>query len=137
MKTIQSLPRCLNAAVFSATSLAAMLASEPAQADDHLVEIQWRADGGFEYSGTIQPGKFVEVCGKLSKGTAVKWQFETSAATDFNLHYHQGKEVIFPAKVNGAEQGVATLEVMLDQDYCWMWKNKTSQPVTLKLSLKR
>ncbi len=123
--------------VIAMLALTSLCAARAARAENHIVDIQWTAQAGFEHSASIAAGKFVEVCGKLAKGSTVKWQFETSGPSDFNIHYHQGKQVVFPAKVDGAEQGTGSLSIALEQDYCWMWTNKAAQAVSVKLTLKR
>ena len=44
-----------------------------------IVDIAWGADGRFERSVSVAPGKFAEVCGKLPAGLKVGWNFEASA----------------------------------------------------------
>ena len=39
---------------------------------------------------------------------------------DFNVHYHEGKDVRFPAKRAQVSKADGTLDVSVDQDYCWM-----------------
>jgi hypothetical protein len=102
-----------------------------------IVDIGWGGDGRFVHTTTVAPSKFAEVCGPLRKGQSVEWSFEADAAMDFNIHYHQGKKVMFPAKQSAVAKGGGTLAVVSDQDYCWMWTNKSAAEVTLKLSLKR
>lgn len=116
--------------------LAAMGAGA-AMASEHIVEIAWRGDSGFEHSASIAPGKFLELCGKLSKGSTVKWQFEAAAPLAFNIHYHQGKEVVFPAKLAKADRAQDVLNVPVDQDYCWMWSNKGNEAAKVKVQLQR
>jgi len=43
---------------------------------------------------------------------------------NFNIHYHEGKKVDFPAKVDGALAAEGKLSASVDQHYCWMWANK-------------
>ena len=97
----------------------------------------WRGDSGFEHSANIAPGKFLELCGKLSKGSTVKWQFEAAAPLAFNIHYHQSKEVVFPAKLAKADRAQDVLNVPVDQDYCWMWSNKGNEAAKVKVQLQR
>ena len=94
-------------------------------------------DGRFEHRAELVPGGFAEVCGRLARGSAVRWSFDAAGALDFNIHYHQDKQVVFPVKRSGAAKGAATLKVKLDQDYCWMWTNKTTQALSLHLTLAR
>lgn len=114
-----------------------LVASSAFAANESLVEIQWNAGNGFPHSAQLAPGKFLEVCGKLSQGQTVGWQFESEAELDFNIHYHQGKDVVFPAKLAKVKQGQDQLKVAFDQDYCWMWSNKGKAAAALKLHLQR
>lgn len=98
-----------------------------------IVDIAWDTEGRFERSVSVAPGKFAEVCGKLPAGLKVGWTFEASAPLDFNVHYHVGKEVVFPSKLNAVVTAKDTLATKVDQDYCWMWSNKTAASATLKL----
>jgi hypothetical protein len=106
-------------------------------ASAEIIDIAWGPEGRFERVTTVAPGKFAEVCGRLRKGQSIEWSFESDAALDFNIHYHQGKKVVFPAKRDGTAKSGGTLVVALDQDYCWMWTNKSGAEVKLTLALKR
>ena len=90
----------------------------------------------FKTQSNIQPGKFSEVCGKLKKGNLIRWQFDSSAPLDFNIHYHEGKEIIFPYKMNAIKSAKEELLISLDQDFCWMWTNKSGEAVKLEMSLR-
>jgi hypothetical protein len=101
-----------------------------------IVDLDW-VDRSFTKEASIAPQKFLEVCGALKKGETVAWQFKGSAATDFNIHYHVGKKVSYPQKRNGVANASGKLAVPIDQDYCWMWTNKSSEPVNLSVKLKK
>lgn len=102
-----------------------------------VVDINWSGDGRFAHEGTVAAGKFAEVCGKLLAGTSVRWDFEASMPLDFNVHYHVGKEVVFPSKLAAMARAKDTLQTSIAQDYCWMWSNKSAKPATLTLNLQR
>ena len=102
-----------------------------------LVDIGWDSQSRFQHGTPITPGKFVEACGTLEAGQAVQSSFEASAPLDFNIHYHLGKDVVFPAKQAQVARGRDRPAVALTQDYCWMWTNKGAAPVTLQLQLQR
>ena len=112
-----------------------LLAWPLARAD--VVDIKWSGDGHFAHEGAVAPGKFTEVCGKLPSGTSVLWNFESSAPVDFNVHYHVGKEVVFPSKLAAVATARGTLQTTIAQDYCWMWSNKSAAQVELKVKLER
>ncbi|MED5622388.1 hypothetical protein [Ideonella sp. BN130291] len=106
-------------------------------AQAELADIEWAAGGVAAREFQVAPGKFAEWCGRLARGEKVQWKFEAAAPLNFNVHYHEGKEVRFPAKQDGVTQADGTLDVALDQDYCWMWTNKSSSAVALKARLQK
>lgn len=109
---------------------ASALAANPAFAE--LVEVQLQAGQSMDRQFTAAPGKFVEVCGKLTKGQALAWQFDASGPTDFNIHFHLGKDVKTPEKQSAVSAAKGRLLVEVDQDYCWMWTNRSAAAVTIQ-----
>ena len=106
-------------------------------AQAEIVEIRWSGDGRFEHQATVAPAKFVELCGKLPAAVRVHWGFEAAAPVDFNIHYHVGKEVVYPAKLKAVAAAQDSLLTELEQDYCWMWTNKSKVAATLSVKLQR
>lgn len=102
-----------------------------------MVPVQWDAQGQFAGEFRVEPGKFLEACEKLPRGTQVAWHFDATSPLDFNIHYHEGKKVLYPARHDGIAASSGTLDARLEQDYCWMWTNKSGSAATLKLQLKR
>jgi len=102
-----------------------------------VVDIAWDASGRFEYTGTVAPGKFAEVCGKLPAGLQVRWDFEARAPLDFNVHYHVDKDVVFPSKLSAVAMAKDTLATKIEQDYCWMWSNKSAAAANFTVRLQR
>jgi hypothetical protein len=102
-----------------------------------LMSIEWTPAGVFKRELTVPAGKFAEVCGKVPAKSAVAWNFDADAPLDFNIHYHQGKKVEYPAKLAEVSKGSDTLKTDTEQDYCWMWSNKTGKDARLMLSLQR
>ncbi len=102
-----------------------------------LIEVVWTASGRFERSVNVAPGKFAEVCDKLPAGAQVRWDFEASGRMDFNVHYHVGKEVVFPSKLAAVSNAKGSLDAKIEQDYCWMWSNKSAAPATVTVKLQR
>ncbi len=101
-----------------------------------VISFKLEANPSFKTQANIQPGKFSEVCGKLKKGNLIRWQFDSSAPLEFNIHYHEGKNVVFPYKMSAIKSGEEELLISLDQDYCWMWTNKSKEEVKLEMSLR-
>ena len=109
----------------------------PQSAAAQLVVVEWDAGGQFTKETSVPAGKFTEVCEKLVKGSTVAWSFEAGAKLDFNIHYHEGKKIHFPARKNQMTKANGTLNVKFDHDYCWMWSSKATTETALKLALKR
>lgn len=116
--------------------IAALLALLPA-ARAEIVDLRWSDSGRFEHKGPIAAGKFVELCGKLPAGLAVRWDFEADTPVDFNVHYHAGKDVSFPFKISAVTTARNTLVTKIEQDYCWMWSNTSTSTATLSVQLQR
>jgi hypothetical protein len=116
-------------------AVALLAAALPARAD--LLEIGRDPAGRMERALAVAPGKFVELCGKLNTGQTIDWSFEADAATDFNIHYHEDKQVIFPARQDQIAQARGQFVVGVDQHYCWLWRNKRTTPVQLRVMLQR
>lgn len=102
-----------------------------------VVEITWDANGRFERTLAVAPGKFIEVCGKLAADAKVHWDFTASTPLDFNVHYHLGKDVVFPSKLSAVATAKDTLAAKSEEDYCWMWSNQSATAATVKFMLQR
>lgn len=101
------------------------------------VDIVWDTAGRFERTLNVAPGKPIEVCGKLPARTKVRWDYRAAVPLDFNVHYHVGKTVVFPAKRAAATAAQGRFDTKIEQDYCWMWTNRSIEPAALSLKLQR
>jgi len=126
----------MQTARFAMTAIALVTASQ-AFAASHIVEIAWSRDGAFAHGAIVEPGKFVELCGKLALGDVIRWEFAASVPVDFNIHYHVGKEAEFPAKAAGLTSADGVLAPASKQDYCWMWSNKSAQGLELTVQMSK
>ena len=117
------------------TAAALLLFATTAQAE--VVDIAWDASGRFERVLDLAPAKFAEVCGRLTKGQSIAWSFKSGQPLSFNVHYHEGKNVVFPVKKDRTAELDGELEVSVDQDYCWMWENPGGAGTTFTLVLRR
>ena len=96
-----------------------------------------------EFSVTIKPGKIHEECIELKKDTEIAYRFKASQPVPFNIHYHVAKDksdskeekVEFPVKIDKIDTKDDVLRVAVDQHYCWMWSNKTTESVSITGSL--
>ena len=116
-------------------SVATLVSAPVARAE--IITITWEKAGRFGRVFAVMPGKFLEVCGKLSKGESVAWSFRAGAPVDFNVHYHEGKQVVYPDKRDASVSAHGNLAVAVNQDYCWMWSNKGQASVTVSLDMSR
>lgn len=135
MQLFRSTKRC-NRLLAVSSVLALSAHTLPALAAD-IVEIAWDSNGRFERSVTVPPAKFAEICGKLPAGLNLRWAFDASTPLDFNIHYHVGKEVLFPAQLKAVAAVQDTLDTRIEQDYCWMWSNKSKLPATVTVKMQR
>ncbi len=108
----------------------------PIAASADIVEIKWTGDT-FVHKAGIAPKKFLELCGKLKKDDGVIWQFKGSAPTDFNIHYHVGKDVSYPVNRKDVALADGMFLVPVDQDYCWMWSNGSAQAIDIQVELRQ
>ena len=115
--------------------VAFMLCAGMAQAE--VIDLHWQDGGRFERSLAIAPGKFVELCGPLEAGQAIRWSFKADRALNFNIHYHVDQDVRYPAKKDQVASLQGDLAVDTQQDYCWMWVNKAKTATKLTVSLIR
>ena len=120
-----------------AITVALVLSGAPFLATAEIADLQWDTAGRAERTFDVAPAKFVELCGKLPAGAKVRWQFEAAAPLNFNVHYHVGKEVRYPARADQVRMSSGELHAAIEQDYCWMWTNKTPSPVALSVKLSR
>lgn len=114
-----------------------LLASASSVTQAELTEIQWESAGRFEKTSVLPPGKFTELCGRLSKGQKVAWSFKSNEPLNFNIHYHEGENVTYPVKQTGSTAAEGTLDVSQSQQYCWMWSNKGATPASVSVLLLR
>src|SRR5436190_9388967 len=77
------------------------------------------------FSATVNPGGVHEECVKLAKDESRRFEWAATAATDFNIHYHDGPEVFYPVKKDGVLKDKGTFSAKIAQEYCWMWTAKT------------
>jgi hypothetical protein len=108
----------------------------PVAASAEIVDIKW-TDGTFAHKTSIAPTKFLEVCGKQKTGDVVQWKFIGNAPADFNIHYHVGKDVSYPENRKAVASAEGSLVAPLDQDFCWMWTNKSAQVLALDVKLQQ
>ena len=128
--------RQVPASAFAAIVTAVVLiAGGPARAG--MLEFAWSTAGTDERSVEVAPGKFAELCGPLAAGQSVAWRFESDRPLDFNIHFHVGKKVRYPARSPRVRASSGSLAARSAQDYCWMWTNPSAEVARLQFRLQR
>jgi plastocyanin len=119
---------CVLLGVFTGSTMSAHAAD--------IQTIEWNADKAATHQFTLAPAKFAELCGKVEAGDTVAWRFESSQATDFNIHYHAGKKVVEPVSLDKVMQTSGSIAATSTEEYCWMWTNTSkTTPARLEVTL--
>lgn len=101
-----------------------------------LIEVKLAPGTVIDKRLVVAVGKFAELCSPLKQGQVVLWQFGADAASDFNIHFHVGKKVEYPEQRRNIKEADGRLVIDVDQDYCWMWTNRTGSPIAVDVTLK-
>ncbi len=80
----------------------------------------------------IAAGKVGEICMPLQAGDTLAWEWQASAATDFNLHQHVDKQVLMPVKRQAVKQDRAQHQVDRRNEWCLMWTAPAAQAATVE-----
>jgi hypothetical protein len=100
-------------------------------------EIRWTANDTFAHTLTVAPGKSAELCGPIEPRLPVEWHFSADGPLDFNVHRHSGDEVIFATKSFLTREQKGKLAPTFGFEWCWMWTNASTAPVTVQVDLNR
>ena len=122
--------RCAAGLAFGVTALVM-----PATAA--VIEFRLAAGQSFERRWAVEPGGVVEMCGPLRGGQVVVWRFDAGGRLDFNIHFHVDDQVSTAARHDGARSASGRLVVAVDQDYCWMWTNRSDRKVSARAPARR
>src|SRR5689334_10222360 len=76
------------------------------------------------FSVTLAAGKVHEECLPIAAGAKSGFHWKSSAAVDFNIHYHKGPEVFYPVKKDRSSGDRGTFAAKTAEEYCWMWTAK-------------
>ncbi len=89
-----------------------------------------------ETGGTIriEGHSAYEDCFTMKPGDSMDYAFESQGPLDFNIHYHEGGQVIYPVSKTGVTSEKGTCEAETTNYYCLMWTNPHGKPVWLGYS---
>ncbi|MBN8490057.1 MAG: hypothetical protein J0M00_01315 [Burkholderiales bacterium] len=79
------------------------------------------------------PRDFVEICTAVEAGRAITWQFEADAPLAFNTHFHVKGDVRAPENMSAVSAAQGRLTPKGNNDYCWLWSNRTTLPVSVRM----
>ena len=81
----------------------------------------------------VQPEKSHEICLQLMSKETLHYSFNSTAALDFNLHYHMGKHIAYPVKLHEIKQHSSSFTAKVTHTYCLMWRNKSDKVIQLDI----
>lgn len=85
-------------------------------------------------SETIKPSGIHEDCMEMVPGQILDYSFEASKPVDFNLHFHEDKDVSYEISKDRVSADKGTFVCKTKQHYCLMWTNPGPEPVSLNYS---
>ena len=86
-----------------------------------------------DFSHAMKAGGVAEECLRLPAGKSRRFEWSADGPVDFNIHFHVGKDVTYPVKLNGQAKGGGRFTAAATEDYCWMWSSKSPAAVTGRL----
>lgn len=81
------------------------------------------------------PAEFIELCTTLQTGRVIAWQFEADAPVAFHTHFHVDGDVRATEKMSAITAARGRLTPNGDNDYCWLWSNRSTVPVAIRMRL--
>ncbi len=119
--------KCYRIMASAVTALSALAASSSIWASGDHKDVYAKS-----FDVALQPGKFHEECMELKAGQEMPYHFKASTEVAFNIHFHKGKAVEFPVKVDAIRESAQIFKPMMTEHFCWMWKNNASGPAQVK-----
>lgn len=100
-------------------------------------DLRWSPADTVDASYVIAPGKSAELCGTVEPRLPVEWQFQANGPLEFNIHRHDGNEIVYATRSYRTRELNGRFSPTLQRDWCWMWTNESSAEVAVRVSLKR
>lgn len=89
------------------------------------------ASNSTAHEKTLAPGEVHEECMTLKATQSLIYSYRANFPLSFNIHYHEGKDVIFPVKKDNSKLHKDVFKATVKQDYCLMWTNTAKEPITI------
>ena len=80
---------------------------------------------------------FDEHCVQLAAGERVRYRYSATADVDFNIHYHRGKDVLYPVKVTATRSADALFTAPHADTYCLMWERRGDGAASVEGAVER
>jgi hypothetical protein len=84
----------------------------------------------------LDPSGHHELCKKIRPDQKLAFSFESSGPLDFNVHYHRGKEVLYPVSEEKITTSKGYYSPEKEDIFCLMWTNPQSEAVDLSFKYK-
>ncbi|MEW6117115.1 MAG: hypothetical protein AB1553_09475 [Nitrospirota bacterium] len=72
-----------------------------------------------------------EECMEMTPGDMLSYSFTASGPFDFNIHYHEGKDIFYPVSQKAVSSGEGSYTAERAHIYCLMWTNTRQEPLSL------
>jgi hypothetical protein len=69
----------------------------------------------------LAPRQSHEECMRLEPGEERRYSWKATAPVDFNIHYHDAQDAVYPVKRDGMRGDGGSFKPKAAQEYCWMW----------------
>lgn len=98
----------------------------------------WAQDAAPERGKTITDTQSLEaqdgheLCFQMDAQEKLTYSFSAGAELQFNLHYHTDEQVFSPVPNHAAQAESGDFTAEIDQFYCLMWVNGSSETVELE-----
>lgn len=79
----------------------------------------------------LKPQRAHEECFRLESQQRMQYTFSAEVPIQFNLHYHAGREVVYPIKSEGVTEQRGNYVAATAQEYCLMWTSRALGDVKL------
>ena len=100
-------------------------------------DIRWSSADTFEHTASLAPGQSAEVCGQIEPRLPVDWRFTASGPLTFNIHRHSGDQVVYAMKSYLTREQNGKFSPTFSFNWCWMWRNESTESATVRVDLKR
>ncbi len=82
----------------------------------------------------LKPLGIYEDCMDMVSGQVLNYSFKASAPLSFNIHYHEGDDVVYPVSKEKAISDSGSMLCEKREKYCLMWTNTHGDPATVTYS---